>query len=299
MVDTLPFLVVFLLFTSGFSFAGHWLFGFMMEEFHTWPQSFSTLFQTMGGGLPFKDMKNFAPVGASIFTIFWIIIMTMVLINMFVAILTDAHQEVTDENKKEDIKLTTKVGDSAKIGFIGGIYRYLYTRLTGKKIKEVKGSSKPVESEPPKTIYDFGDRTGEVNAALKKVDLRKTDLIRKALLKDQKVTPEDVAMLFGGDMIQTQEFVNKVNELMAGQEPVEDQEQREQERLKMLQSQVRRLENQLKALRGALHETKAAPANKGLAREGYTVHNPNAQHPAPALPGTVEYYRQSVTAIFK
>ena len=47
--------------------------------------------------------------------------MAMVLVNMFVAILTDAHQEVTDENKKEEEKLTTKIGESAKIGFFGGM----------------------------------------------------------------------------------------------------------------------------------------------------------------------------------
>merc|ERR1719440_798323 len=176
----------------------------------------------MGGGLPYEDMKRFSPVGAAVFTTAWILIMAMVLVNMFVAILTDAHQEVTDENKKEEDKLTTKVGDSAKIGFFGGILRYFYTRVTGKKMKEKETE---VEGDGPKTIYDHSEKTKEVNNMLKKVDVRKVDVIRNALIKDEKVTAADVAALFGGDMNQTQDFVRKVNEVMSGQDQgPEDQE---------------------------------------------------------------------------
>jgi len=282
MTDTLPFLVVFLLFTSGFTFAGHWIFGFMMVEFHSWTQSFSTLVQTMGGGLPYDDMKQFSPIGAAIFTMAWILMMAMVLVNMFVAILTDAHAEVNSEIQKEESKLTAKVGQSAQIGFFGGAFRYFYTKLTGDKNKAQDGGDGQLE-----TIYDYGERTKDVNRALKKVDLRQAEKIREALIKDENINAGDVADLFGGDMIAANDFVKKMRSLMeaggADTNADDEQELKEQQRLKILQLTVERLESQLKQLRGALHEALIAPVGPGQAVTGYTVQQ--EQHLA--LPGSV------------
>jgi hypothetical protein len=279
MTDTLPFLVVFLLFTSGFTFAGHWIFGFMMVEFHSWSQSFSTLVQTMGGGLPYDDMKQFSPIGAAVFTMAWILMMAMVLVNMFVAILTDAHAEVNSEIQKEEQKLTSKVGKSAQIGFFGGKFRYLYTKMTGRKRQS--------DEDGPTTIYDYGEKTKEVNRALKKVDLRQAEKVREAMIKDQQITAEDVSSLFGGDMPAAQEFVKKMRSLMenegVGETGGEDQELREQQRLKILQLTVERLENQLRSLRGALHEALIAPVGHNQSQQGLTIQN----EPQLALPGAV------------
>merc|ERR1719428_1974491 len=261
MTDTLPFLVVFLLFTSGFTFAGHWIFGFMMVEFHSWTQSFSTLVQTMGGGLPYDDMKQFSPIGAAVFTMAWILMMAMVLVNMFVAILTDAHAEVQSEIQKEESKLTAKVGKSAQIGFFGGAFRYFYTKLTGDKGKS--GDNQ----ENLETIYDYGEKTKDVNRALKKVDLRQAEKIREALIKDENINATDVAGLFGGDVIAANDFVKKMRSLMeaegADTNGDDEQELKEQQRLKILQLTVERLESQLKQLRGALHEALIAPVGPG------------------------------------
>merc|ERR1719424_2636028 len=101
LADTTPFLFVFLLFTCGFSLAGHWIFGAMLGEFCTWPKSFTTLFLAMAGGFPFQEMKQLAPISAAIFATAWILIMAMVLANMFVAILTEWYRQVTQQHKAE------------------------------------------------------------------------------------------------------------------------------------------------------------------------------------------------------
>jgi len=254
----------------------------MMVEFHSWTQSFSTLVQTMGGGLPYDDMKQFSPIGAAIFTMAWILMMAMVLVNMFVAILTDAHAEVNSEIQKEESKLTAKVGQSAQIGFFGGAFRYFYTKLTGDKNKAQDGGDGQLE-----TIYDYGERTKDVNRALKKVDLRQAEKIREALIKDENINAGDVADLFGGDMIAANDFVKKMRSLMeaggADTNADDEQELKEQQRLKILQLTVERLESQLKQLRGALHEALIAPVGPGQAVTGYTVQQ--EQHLA--LPGSV------------
>jgi len=102
------------------------------------------------------------------------------------------------------------------------------------------------------------------------------------------VTAEDVSGLFGGDMDAARDFVNKMRFVVqadgADLSVEEEQEQREQQRLKVLQLTVERLETQLKQLRGALHEALIAPVEKNMAAQGFTVNNEGQQQ---ALPGAV------------
>merc|ERR1712007_95856 len=72
MPDLLAFLAIFLLFTCGFSFAGHWIFGYSLIEFHNWGMSFSTLIQSLMRGLPYDVMSEQSPVSAAIFTFAWV-----------------------------------------------------------------------------------------------------------------------------------------------------------------------------------------------------------------------------------
>merc|ERR1719230_1594143 len=99
-----------------------------MIEFHSWLRSFSTLMQSITGGLPYDEMKQHA----AIFTMAWILMVVMVLLNMFVAILTEWHAQVNEEDTKEEKKLEKKTGKNAQVGYFGGIFRFFKTMLTGK-----------------------------------------------------------------------------------------------------------------------------------------------------------------------
>lgn len=253
------------------------MFGFMMIEFHSFSQSFSTLVQTITGGLPFDDMKLHSPIGAAVFTIAWILMVVMVLMNMFVAILTEWQTQVTQDNQDEEEKLLKKVGKNAEIGFFGGCFRYLYTKLRG----ETEGA--------PGTIYDYNEHAREANKAMKKATLRNADVVRKALLKGENLNQADIVRHFNGDEAKAADFYKKVKAMIASNssgeqgDEEEDQELREQQRLKVLQATVERLEQQLRQLRGALHEALVAPAMPGQSLEGYSV-----RHQQPALPGAVD-----------
>ncbi|CEM13223.1 unnamed protein product [Vitrella brassicaformis CCMP3155] len=140
MKDTLPFAAVFLLFVFGFTFAAHWLYGFTLREFHSWGQSFSTLMQTLSGGLPYEDMKRFAPVATPIFFAAWILMIALVMVNMFVAILTDAHTETQTRLRKLEEIEARHTGRSALINFFQGVWRYITSFV--KKRREAAGYKK-------------------------------------------------------------------------------------------------------------------------------------------------------------
>jgi len=98
--DIIPFMVVLTLVTIGFTFAGHWLFGFRVQSWHNFGASFSTLLRSMSGDLDYQPFKIAAPNLAIIFTVAYIIIVSLVLTNVFVAILTDAYQDTRSRMTK-------------------------------------------------------------------------------------------------------------------------------------------------------------------------------------------------------
>jgi len=273
LTDVVPFMFVFLLFTCGFTFAAHWIFGFTMLEFHSWWQSFSTLIQSLLGGLPFHDMKRYAPVSAAIFSVAWVLTMSMVFSSMFVAILTGWYLEVHEDCMTEESKLVDKVGNRAKDGLFGRFFRALAQLLPCKK-----------KDSAVDDADDFDFRAREVTKALKRADLRNTEHVRRALMSDRRLSVSELSRHFNGDDQATFDFVQKMRELaeteevaQAGQaSPVskyrsKPTEAQERERLVRLQATARRLEDHLRKLREALHKSEIAPAINGQSLDGYQV----------------------------
>uniref|UniRef100_A0A7S1JMP3 Polycystin cation channel PKD1/PKD2 domain-containing protein n=1 Tax=Vitrella brassicaformis TaxID=1169539 RepID=A0A7S1JMP3_9ALVE len=112
-VDILPFIMVFFLVTIGFTFAGHWLFGTRVAGFHTWGESFSTLLRSLTGEYDYESLQLADSAAAPAYTVGWIFIVTLVLINMFIAILTDAF-----ELTKDRIRRIADFQDQAGEGFM-------------------------------------------------------------------------------------------------------------------------------------------------------------------------------------
>merc|ERR1719443_655954 len=130
MPDIIPFVGAFLLFTTGFTFAAHWSFGLRMEEFHSLSRSFSSLMQSvLYGGLPFEEMRRVSPLMAFVFILMWIFVMALVLINMFVAFVTGAQAQLSEEVDNEGNLLNSRCGPSAKMGLAAGVIQYVRTLL--------------------------------------------------------------------------------------------------------------------------------------------------------------------------
>merc|ERR1719487_683398 len=63
MPSIMPFLFVLIIVVVAFTYCANWLFGQMVEEFHTLYRAALTLVQCMGGGLPFDDMTAWTAWG--------------------------------------------------------------------------------------------------------------------------------------------------------------------------------------------------------------------------------------------
>jgi hypothetical protein len=255
--DTWPFLFIFLLFTCGFTFAGHWIFGLMMPEFHTWPRAFATLFLTLVGGYPYDDMHFVAPISAWIFTLCWVLVAVMVLANMFVAILAEWYHRVLEERDQEEAKLRRKLGRQQRS--LSSLLVWLRSMIPshGKG-----GAGKASQYNHP---YK------QVRRLLAGTDLRDTEHVRKALLAGKEMSAVDLAGHFGGNARGALDFVRGVQLLAASADTGEqgdpdigdlgdfggrhEDEAGAQTQLKSLQTTVERLELNISQLRQALHQS--------------------------------------------
>mmetsp|Transcript_26852 Transcript_26852/g.61928 ORF Transcript_26852/g.61928 Transcript_26852/m.61928 type:complete len:748 (-) Transcript_26852:9-2252(-) len=269
MADTAPFLLVFLVFTVGFTFAAHWIFGYMMVEFHSWMQSFSTLLQALVGGLPFEGMKLFAPISAIVFAVAWILVMAMVLVNMFVAILTEWYLQVNEENRLVDQKLEEKTGANAQAGILTLLWTKIRSLVRGVQNIEIKDLKAKATSN---IIFGNNPVSQSVSKYVKQSHWQDTEKVRKAVAQGKPFKASEMAAHFRGDQNKAYDFLNLLKRLAGGAPQKQfDQEKREQEQIQVLQQTVDRLEGHLRLLRAALHETGAAPLQPGQELGGYLV----------------------------
>jgi len=266
LVDMAPFLFIFLLFMCGFTFAAHWIFGYTMVEFHNWGQSFTTLFQSLMGGLPYQAMSGDSPISAAFFTFAWVLIMCMVFASMFYAILTQWYLKVHLDNVAERAYLKEKVGPNFADGYFTIALRRIMYRFG-------------VDSEEAR----FDQAACDVQRAMRQGDFTDDTWIRNKVVTNSTVTVAELSGHFRGDDQKAFDFASKVRDLAALETKIRessivkkfadkvDVAGAEQERLHHLQETVERLEHDLKHLRGALHESYIARTAAGQSLEGLHV----------------------------
>jgi hypothetical protein len=274
--DTAPLFFVFLLLTSGFAFAGHWMFGMSVEEFHSWPQSFATLLLTMVGGFPYNEIRRVEPVSAGIFLAVWVLVMILILANMFTAVLVEWYRRVEEELNYEKAMLDKVVGEAVVRGRpFDNLIRWLSSPFQ-RRSRLVNHASVQVDH-----------CAREVRTAIRGLDLRRSnEHVRKAVIEHEMLVTEDMQGSFGGDMHAAHEFVlalqrlQLAEEIRSGQHEVggiRDRRQddfhqiREQEQLSKLQSTVEKLEENIRLIRAALRKSKEAPLKPGQAETGFLV----------------------------
>ena len=101
-VSLLAFTFGFCLLVAGFAFMGQLCFGHIVPEFHNWGAAFSTLLRYPLGDFNYADLTNARPEVAGIFFALYMGLIFLVCLNMVVAIITIAFEEVTEESKVEE-----------------------------------------------------------------------------------------------------------------------------------------------------------------------------------------------------
>jgi len=97
-----PFMVVMMLIIVAFAWSGMWLFGPLVDDFHSIKLSVTALCIAMLEGFDYPPMKNAAPTAAPIFTSLWTVLSNLVLLNMFIAILSHSYSYITNRTKIQD-----------------------------------------------------------------------------------------------------------------------------------------------------------------------------------------------------
>eukprot|EP00746_Dinoflagellata_sp_MGD_P005994 gnl/MRDRNA2_/MRDRNA2_111633_c0_seq1.p1 gnl/MRDRNA2_/MRDRNA2_111633_c0~~gnl/MRDRNA2_/MRDRNA2_111633_c0_seq1.p1 ORF type:complete len:680 (-),score=108.47 gnl/MRDRNA2_/MRDRNA2_111633_c0_seq1:85-2124(-) len=246
MADTIPFGIAFMLFTCGFTFAAHWCFGYRMKEFHSLLMSFSTLIQTMGGALPYDEMKRVSPVMAPVFLLMWIFVMGMVLINMFVAIISGAQALLAEQVRTEEEILTLKAGEQAQLGTFTGLVRWFQTIVNPNKLKNP-------------TIFDADASATDVRQFLRrKGELRMAENIHQRVMNGERIQAKDITDLFHGDLGAAIEFVSRLHKkfsnLNSDPATVDERESMEQQEIKELRRRVEKMQNYLTKTNAALNK---------------------------------------------
>jgi len=110
----LRFAVILFIIIFAFSFSGHWLFGARVQDFSTWPKTFSFLVQSMITGLVSKRgermvqvdkvINDLSPI-APIWAISWVLVSKLVIVNTFISILVYSVMVVSNQEQyKEQVQ---------------------------------------------------------------------------------------------------------------------------------------------------------------------------------------------------
>ncbi|CAI5726558.1 unnamed protein product [Hyaloperonospora brassicae] len=103
MSDLMGFLVIFNLIFLGYSAMGSYAFGFALEEYSTISKSYGTCFQMLAGEMDYARLRQANPRIAPIFIGTFVVLVFQILVNMFVAILSEYYEVAkNDETGSHD-----------------------------------------------------------------------------------------------------------------------------------------------------------------------------------------------------
>jgi hypothetical protein len=98
----LPFLIVICLIFLAFAFSGVWLFGHKMYDFHTLGLAFAYLFRSCIEGFDYEELKDASPGTAPIWATAWTMMASFILLNMFIAILSDSYTYISERTELQN-----------------------------------------------------------------------------------------------------------------------------------------------------------------------------------------------------
>lgn len=99
----MPFMVIIMLIVIAYAYSGNWLYGQRVDNFHTIRLTFSTLLLSMVDGFEYEGMRDASPgLSSFLWAVMWMVMSTLVLLNMFIAILSDSYCYVQDRIKKQE-----------------------------------------------------------------------------------------------------------------------------------------------------------------------------------------------------
>eukprot|EP00697_Spironema_sp_BW2_P011280 gnl/Spiro4/26930_TR13396_c0_g1_i1.p1 gnl/Spiro4/26930_TR13396_c0_g1~~gnl/Spiro4/26930_TR13396_c0_g1_i1.p1 ORF type:complete len:815 (-),score=193.80 gnl/Spiro4/26930_TR13396_c0_g1_i1:118-2562(-) len=102
MPELAAFVIIFFIVFMGFTLMGYVLFGERAELYRNLTQAISTNFGILLGQRVFEQIYPINRLVAPLYFVSYVVIVFLVLINVFLAIITDAYREIEDERKEEE-----------------------------------------------------------------------------------------------------------------------------------------------------------------------------------------------------
>lgn len=100
--DLMGFLVIFNLIFLGYSAMGSFAFGFALEEFSTIGRSYGTCFSMLAGEMDYARLRQANPRLAPVFIGSFVVLVFQILVNMFVAILSEYYEVAKNGSDGEE-----------------------------------------------------------------------------------------------------------------------------------------------------------------------------------------------------
>ncbi|OQR98800.1 ryanodine-inositol 1,4,5-triphosphate receptor Ca2 channel (RIR-CaC) family protein [Achlya hypogyna] len=100
--DLMGYLVIFQLIFLSYSTMGSYAFGFDLEEFSTISKSYGTCFHMLAGDFPYDRLQQANPRLAPFFFVTFVVLVLQIMVNMFVAILSEYYDNAKGVGADED-----------------------------------------------------------------------------------------------------------------------------------------------------------------------------------------------------
>jgi hypothetical protein len=228
MIYILPFCVIIILIVFAFCFSGVWLFGQRIEQFHTWSLAQSYLLRSCIDGFDYEPMKDAQPSAAPLWAFGWTFMSTLILLNMFIAILSDSYIFVRERTQKQD-----KIEADFPMPSWGMFFRSKLFCIPAKSIAEEEA------------LLDLKHMNRELTETFEQINAERFFgmLLHKVGADDDSVSVEDMMSFFnpaeeGGDSVV--EAMTKAREWMEKMAKVEGSASRKKLRKSLL---LMRLQN--------------------------------------------------------
>ena len=111
--DIFFFLIMACIVIFGFTAAFYVCFGMQLAEFKTLGDSFGALMRLTLGDFDYQAMADTNSIMAPLLFYLFVTFVFMILLNMFLAIITDAYAEVKEEESEEDVNFYANLAKSA------------------------------------------------------------------------------------------------------------------------------------------------------------------------------------------
>lgn len=190
MFDIIAMFLVFMLIVTGYAFMGHLVFGPSNNDFHSLTSSLSVLLRSLLGDFNYTIISKTNPMFAPLFYSSYVFIVVLVILNMFIAVVSDYFEKTREEEKikgpfLEEDPLVSSIAEKVyydSVEYYSMIKNKLSCSRNKKEIELRKMSSDNSEESNRKKLKRTKTLMEEKHSIRDKI----TKLIRKAEYKMRK-----------------------------------------------------------------------------------------------------------------